>query len=107
VSTKEAAKESKTSKGASTQEAAEAFLLLHDSGNYDTRSYDLLLGQLRTAVLGTPAPEDTEELDELTATVLQQNEEGTLISGDHGPVLAAKVKEAVAKRDADAETADK
>jgi hypothetical protein len=56
------------------QEAAEAFIALHDSGNYNNRRYDRVLGLLRDAVKSEsgsqygpimPAPEDLRpELDE-------------------------------------------
>lgn len=58
----------------SLQEAAEAFILLHDSGNYNGRRYDRVLGMLRDAVKSgsdsnygpiVPEPEDMfPELDE-------------------------------------------
>jgi hypothetical protein len=58
----------------SLQEAAEAFILLHDSGNYNGRRYDRVLGMLRDAVKKdgdsnygpiVPEPEDAfPELDE-------------------------------------------
>jgi hypothetical protein len=64
----------KKEEAVSLEEAAEAFILLHDSGNYNGRRYDRVLGMLRDAVKSkgnanmgpiVPAPEDTRpELDE-------------------------------------------
>ena len=92
------------------KEAAEAFILLYDSGNYSGREFDILLNALREAVKpsdnGPIVPEDydAEESErgadsaaDLAAEIAAKDEAGTLApSDDGGRKLAAMTKEKAA-----------